>query len=73
MNPPFQAERETSCLNLITGRTGPALTPNGIGQAMRKRSRALGIDKHLHDLRGTYATELMRAGSQDHEIADVVG
>lgn len=68
-----QAEREVSCLNLITNRSGQPVTPNGIGQAMRKRSIALGIDKHLHDLRGTFATELMRAGFQDHEIAEIVG
>lgn len=68
-----QSPGKVACLNLITNRSGKPITPNGIGQAVRKRCRALGIDKHLHDLRGTFATDLMRAGFLDHEIAEIVG
>jgi integrase len=32
-----------------------------------------GVDKHLHDARGTFGTRLRRAGLSASEIADVLG
>ena len=34
---------------------------------------ACGIERHLHDARGTFATRLRRAGLTAPEIADVLG
>lgn len=59
-------------LNLITNRRGQAFTANGIGQAVAKRCAKLKIAKHLHDMRGTFATELMHAGYNDREIGEVL-
>nr|WP_246427344.1 tyrosine-type recombinase/integrase [Sphingopyxis panaciterrulae] len=28
--------------------------------------------KHVHDLRGTFCTKLLRAGLSDHEVADIM-
>ena len=37
------------------------------------RARPEGFDRHVHDLRGTFATGLMGAGFTDTEIALVMG
>jgi integrase len=37
------------------------------------RAQPGGFDRHLHDLRGTFATNLMTAGFTDSEIAMVMG
>lgn len=37
------------------------------------RAQPEGFDRHLHDLRGTFATNLMSAGFTDSEIAMVMG
>jgi integrase len=38
-----------------------------------ERAEPLGFDRHIHDLRGTFATRLMTAGFTDTEIALVMG
>jgi integrase len=37
------------------------------------RAQPEGFDRHVHDLRGTFATRLMAAGFSDTEIALVMG
>lgn len=48
-------------------------TPKGLGSRFNDAKQASGIDVHLHDLRGTFATRLMIAGLTDQEIADILG
>lgn len=59
-------------VNLIVNREGLPFTPSGLGATVNNRAKALGIERHLHDMRGTYATELMLAGFDDREIAEVL-
>lgn len=51
---------------------GNAWTPDGWQSSWRKAQPA-GFDRHVHDLRGTFATKLMSAGFSDTEIAVVMG
>jgi hypothetical protein len=48
-------------------------TPGGFGSRFNDAKKASGIDVHLHDLRGTFATRCMMAGLTDQEIADILG
>jgi integrase len=48
-------------------------TAMGFGSRFNDAKVAAGIDKHLHDLRGTFVTRCMIAGLNDREIADIVG
>jgi hypothetical protein len=52
---------------------GQPWTASGFSTSFDKRKAALGIDKHLHDLRGTAATVFMGAGMTDEEIAEIMG
>ena len=47
--------------------------PTGFGSRFNDAKVAAGIDKHLHDLRGTFVTRCCIAGLNDREIADIVG
>ncbi|MDQ2892787.1 MAG: tyrosine-type recombinase/integrase [Pseudomonadota bacterium] len=48
-------------------------TATGFGSRFDDAKKAAGIDKHLHDLRGTFVTRCMIAGLNDREISDIVG
>ena len=48
-------------------------TALGFGSRFNDAKNAAGIDKHLHDLRGTFVTRCCIAGLNDREIADIVG
>lgn len=47
--------------------------PMGFGSRFNDAKVASGIDKHLHDLRGTFATRCMLAGLTDEQIAEILG
>lgn len=48
-------------------------TATGFGSRFDDAKKAAGIDKHLHDLRGTFVTRCCIAGLNDREISDIVG
>lgn len=48
-------------------------TATGLGSRFHDFKLEAGIDVHLHDLRGTFATRCMIAGLTDQEIADILG
>ena len=50
-----------------------AWQPGGFGSRFNDAKRASGIDRNLHDLRGTFATRCMRSGLTDAEIAGILG
>lgn len=52
---------------------GKSMTAHTLGKKINQRARALGIDKTLHRQRNTYATVLVRAGFDPHEIAGIMG
>lgn len=45
----------------------------GFGSRFNDAKRESGIDRHLHDLRGTFATRCILAGLTDEEIAKILG
>ncbi|QIG79950.1 tyrosine-type recombinase/integrase [Stakelama tenebrarum] len=47
--------------------------PGGFGSRFNDAKRDSGLDLHLHDVRGTFATRCMIAGLTDQEIADILG
>lgn len=47
--------------------------PGGFGSRFNDAKRASGIDRNLHDLRGTFVTRCCLAGLTDDEIAKIVG
>lgn len=51
---------------------GTPWTPDG-WQSSWGRAKPAGFDRHVHDLRGTFATKLMSAGFTDTEIAMFLG
>ncbi len=52
---------------------GKSWKPPALQNAMQRAKRKCGIDKRFHDLRGTYATMLIRKGVSDERVADVMG
>jgi len=67
---PRQPSVETALVNSL----GKAWTPGGLTASFtQERIRLALADKHLHDFRGTYVTELCLAGLTDQEIAGIAG
>lgn len=59
---------------LLVNSFGQAWTPGGITSSFTtERTRLELPKKHLHDFRGTFATELCLAGETDETIANIVG
>lgn len=58
---------------VLTNTRGLPWTPDGLETQVIKAKAAAGVDKHLHDARGTFATRLRLAGLTASEIADVLG
>lgn len=59
---------------LLVNSAGKSWTPDGLGSSFTDARKTLGLpDKHLHDFRGTYATELCRAGLTNQEIGRIMG
>ncbi len=48
-------------------------TASGLGDAIAKVCSEVGIDRHVHDLRGTFVTYCAMRGLTDDQIADIVG
>jgi integrase len=67
---------------LVTSR-GTPWTPDGLNTAFNSVRDKVGIfhidevgnkrAKHIHDLRGTFCTKLLKAGLSDEQVADVMG
>lgn len=62
-----------SCLTVLSNTRGKPWTPSGLEGQVIKTKAAAGVDKHLHDARGTFATRLRMGGLTASEIADIVG
>ena len=57
----------------LTTTRGKPWSPSDVSHALIDVKVLLGIDKHLHDARGTFATRLRMAGLTAPQIADVLG
>lgn len=51
---------------------GP-MTDNGIGQMIRRRGRAIGIELHPHQLRHTFAHQWLAAGGNEGDLLRLAG
>lgn len=58
---------------LLRNSYGKPWTASGLGGVYQKAKNKAGIDVHIHDLRGTYATWLCVKGLTDEEIARIMG
>jgi integrase len=67
-------QRANGVETILVNSLGKAWTPDGLGTSMRDARDKLGLpDKHLHDFRGTYCTELCKAGLTDEQVAGIMG
>lgn len=57
---------------IITSARGARYTPGALGQLVADYSSAAGVDRHLHDAKGTFATRMRIAGASNEEIAEMV-
>lgn len=62
-----------ACLTVLSNTRGKPWTASGLEGQVIKTKAAAGVDKHLHDARGTFATRLRMGGLTASEIADIVG
>lgn len=60
------------CLTVLSSTLGQPWNAGGMGHRVIATKAEAGIDKHLHDTRGTFATRLRKAGLKASEIADVL-
>jgi site-specific recombinase XerD len=71
--------RQPDVETVLVNSRGEAWSADGFGHrfnAVRDRldiRHSDGRKKHLHDVRGTYATSLVRYGLSDQEVADILG
>lgn len=67
----LRADRQA--VTVLTAPGGRPWAPGWLTRQVRAACEAAGVDRRLHDLRGTYATRLAAAGFSDEEVADVMG
>jgi len=69
------ADCPKSAVTVVTNKRGAPFTPRGFSMAVERARKAAGVaeGKTLHDLRGTFATRLMRRGFEDREIDEILG
>ncbi|SNY94111.1 Phage integrase family protein [Cohaesibacter sp. ES.047] len=58
---------------LLCNSRGKPWTGMGLSASFRKQASKHGIEKTMHDMRGTAVTHFKLAGLEDDEIADIVG
>jgi len=66
--------RKPGVETILVSAKGEARSPAGLTAHFDRTRADLSLpSKHLHDCRGTFATELMLVGMTDKEIADIMG
>lgn len=58
---------------VLTNTRSRPWSPNGLEHMVVDIKHKAGVDKHLHDARGTFGTRLRKAGLTGSEIADILG
>lgn len=69
------SEFPKTAVTVVTNHYGKPFTPRGFAMAVERARTAAGVaaGKTLHDLRGTFATRLMRHGFEDRDIDEIMG
>lgn len=64
-----------TAVTVVTNGRGRPFTVRGFAMAVERARKAakMAQSKTLHDVRGTFATRLMRAGFEDREIDEILG
>lgn len=64
-----------TAVTVVTSKRGKPFTARGFAMAVERARTKAGVaeGKTLHDVRGTFATRLMRADFQDREIDEILG
>lgn len=57
---------------VLTSSKGARYTPNSLGHLVAEIAEAAGVDRHLHDAKGTFVTHMLGAGFSKEEVADMV-
>jgi integrase len=65
--------RKAPGVTVLLNTRGRAWSGDGLENRIIKAKKAAGINKHLHDARGTFATRLRHATFTSSEIADIMG
>lgn len=60
------------CLTVLSNTRGQPWSVSGLEHQVIDTKTKAGVDKHLHDARGTFATRLRKAGLTAPEIADIL-
>lgn len=68
-----QLKASRSSVTVLATAQGRPWGEGWLSRMVKAACDAAGVDKHLHDLRGTFATRLCVAGFTDEEVADVMG
>ena len=58
---------------ILRGAKGEPMTPDGFSSNFEAVTAIAKVDKNIHDARGTFATHLALAGTDDREIAGIIG
>jgi hypothetical protein len=66
-------ERKQGVKTIPVNSRGRSSTADGLEASFIKERNKLGFEKHLHDCRGSCATELCKAELSDDQVADIVG
>lgn len=68
-----RSKDEQPSLYLLTTETGRRWTEHWLSQSWLQAAREAGVDKHLHDLRGTAATRFILGGLSDEQTGEILG
>lgn len=67
------ARGEVPTVTVLATAAGAQWTTSYLTQQVTAAARRANVDRHLHDLRGTFATRLAIAGLSDGDIAEIMG
>ena len=69
----YKKDNHIHSTTLLCNSRGKPWTGMGLSASFRKQAASHGIQKTMHDMRGTAATHLKLAGLGEEEIADIIG
>lgn len=69
----LRATFQVQPVTLIYNSLGRPWTPGGFSASFKKARAKSGVEKRLHDLRGTACTLYIRAGIGDDDVAEIMG
>lgn len=68
-----EARGDVPTVTVLSNESGTSWTESYLTHQVTAAAKRAGVDRHLHDLRGTFVTRLQIAGFSDDEIAEMAG